>query len=159
MDSTAERRQDSPALNESIDCKEPIKPSHLKTLHRRAVSLDEITWQFDNNMKSSKVQYAYHYRTSQDQCLGYDKWQPQQSQKASNMITISIDKLTLKRNTLYDKAKLRVYLEQCRLLKKKAEFDQILVNEDELRLAIQDIYDEEITLQYQERDRLLQKIM
>jgi hypothetical protein len=42
----------------------------------------------------------------------------------------------LKRNTIYDRAKLKVYLEQCRLKKKKAEFDSIEVKEDELRIAI-----------------------
>ncbi len=49
---------------------------------------------------------------------------------------ISIDKLTLRRNTVYDKAKLRVYLEHCRIQKKKAEFDQITVGEEELRIAV-----------------------
>lgn len=54
----------------------------------------------------------------------------------NNLITISIDKLTLKRNTLYDRAKLRVYLEHCRLQKKKAEFDSISIHEDDLRIAV-----------------------
>ncbi len=59
----------------------------------------------------------------------------------NNLITIAIDKLTLKRNTIYDRAKLRVYLEQCRQQKKKAEFDSITVNEDDLRIALQEIHD------------------
>ncbi len=41
----------------------------------------------------------------------------------NSKMAIVIDKLTLKRNTIYDKAKLKVYLEHCRINKKKAEFD------------------------------------
>ena len=52
------------------------------------------------------------------------------------MVSIKIDKTTLKRNTVYDRAKLRVYLEQCRIHKKKAEFDDIIVLEEDLRIAV-----------------------
>ena len=52
------------------------------------------------------------------------------------MVSIKIDKTTLKRNTVYDRAKLRVYLEQCRIRKRKAEFDEITVLEEDIRLAV-----------------------
>ena len=43
---------------------------------------------------------------------------------------MSIDNYTLRSTAVYDKAKLRVYLRQCRLEKKKAEFGVIAVDED-----------------------------
>jgi hypothetical protein len=58
-------------------------------------------------------------------------------------VTIRIDRLTLRRGTVYDRAKLRVYLEACRVLKKKAEFDELAVSEEELRLAVQELCDGE----------------
>ena len=67
--------------------------------------------------------------------------------------------MTLKRNTLYDRAKLKVYLEHCRVNKKKAEFDEIKVCEDEVRLAIQEMHDSELTEEYAKREKLMQKLI
>lgn len=54
----------------------------------------------------------------------------------NSLITLSIDQLTIKSNTIYDQAKLRLYLDHCRQLKKKAEFDEFDVSEEALRTAI-----------------------
>lgn len=68
--------------------------------------------------------------------------------QTNSLITITIDATTLKRDTIYDKAKLKVYLEQCRKLRKKAEFDSIEVLEQDLRKAIEELHDGDLVQEY-----------
>ncbi|CDW85921.1 UNKNOWN [Stylonychia lemnae] len=150
-----EREQDSPAVN-AYDYYTSYPNSNQESLimkkqqMRRSLSQEDTQIYSDHNIRFDKTPYM----TKQD------KIQQKSAFTSSNcsFITIAIDKLTLKRGTIYDKAKLRVYLEQCRIQKKKAEFDQLTINEDDLRCAVQELHDEELLESFDQREKLISTI-
>ena len=96
--------------------------------HKRVQSQDEGLQSFGD---ISLFQNNY-YLGGLKQTEPFEKRAQNSMSSTTSKLAIVIDNLTMKRNTLYDKAKLKVYLEQCRINKKKAEFDSVVVKEDEL---------------------------
>eukprot|EP00347_Sterkiella_histriomuscorum_P000412 403375966 len=130
-----------------------VNAQHMK----RSLSQDETSFFSDFVNQSHFRVDKKSYLTRQCDAVNVN----QKSKEQSNFyqtIQISIDRHTLKRQTIYDRAKLRVYLEQCRQMRKKAEFDKVNVKEEDLRQAIQDLHELESQDTSEDRENLQERL-
>lgn len=147
-----ERQQDSPVINPHHNHGQSTSTDYSceksSRVLKKSLSQEETQIYSDKASRSYEKKYFHTNNGYHGLQLEGNFDNKHASPSNANFIQIGIDKLTLKRNTIYDKAKLRVYLEQCRLSKKKAEFDQIIVGEELFRNAIEDIHQNEMAVEY-----------